>query len=52
MAWFWNLPLIPFFDFYLALMFLVSTVLRLRQYEAIIRLVRALPGRWPRRRAS
>jgi hypothetical protein len=45
---FWNLNLIHFFDFYLASMFLVSTAMRVRQYEAVIGLVRALPERWPR----
>ena len=48
MAWFWDLNLIHFFDFYLAVAFLVSTAMRLRQYEAIVRLVRAVPERWPR----
>lgn len=43
-----TLDLIRLFDFYLAFAFLVSTFLRVRQYEAIIRLVRAVPGRWPR----
>src|SRR5438128_11987276 len=43
-----DLNLIRFFDFYLALAFLVSTALRIHQYEAIIRLVRGVPGRWPR----
>lgn len=42
-----NLNLIHFFDFYLATAFLVSTVMRIRQYEAVIRLVRAAPERWP-----
>ncbi len=45
---FWNLNLIHFFDFYLATMFLLSTAMRVRQYEAAIALVRALPERWPR----
>lgn len=48
MTWFTDLNLIRFFDFYLALAFLVSTAMRIRQYEAIIRLVRAVPERWPR----
>jgi hypothetical protein len=43
-----ELNLIHFFDFYLAVALLLSTVMRLRQYEAIIRLVRAVPDRWPR----
>jgi hypothetical protein len=48
MAWLANLNLIRLFDFYLALVFLASIVLRVRQYEAIVRLVTAVPGRWPR----
>jgi hypothetical protein len=48
MTWLWQLNLFHFFDFYLALAFLLSTVMRFRQYEAIIRLVRAVPDRWPR----
>ena len=43
-----NLNLIRVFDFYLASLFLISIFMRLRQYEAIVRLVRALPDRWPR----
>jgi hypothetical protein len=48
MAWLWDLNLIRFFDFYLMLAFMVSTAMRLRQYEAIVRLVRGVPERWPR----
>jgi hypothetical protein len=48
MAGLLNLNLIRFFDFYLALTFLASTIMRWRQYEAVMRLVRAVPGRWPR----
>lgn len=48
MAWLWDLNLIRFFDFYLALAFLLSTALRVRQYRAVLGLVGALPGRWPR----
>src|SRR5262249_13636393 len=44
----WDLNLIRFFDFYLALAFLLSTAFRIRQYHAILALVRAVPGRWPR----
>src|SRR5439155_10970201 len=43
-----DLNLIRFFEFYLALAFLASTAMRLRQYEAVVRLVRAMPERWPR----
>jgi hypothetical protein len=43
-----DLNLIRLFDFYLALMFLISTVLRVRQYRAILALISNVPGRWPR----
>jgi hypothetical protein len=48
MAGFWHWNLIHLFNFYLAVAFLVSTTLRVNQYWAIISLVRAVPGRWPR----
>src|SRR4051812_27216724 len=48
MAWLWDLNLIHLFDFYLAVAFLLSTWVRIRQYRAILALVRAVPGRWPR----
>jgi hypothetical protein len=44
----WDLDLIRFFEFYLALVFVLNTVLRLRQYFAVLALLRAMPGRWPR----
>jgi hypothetical protein len=43
-----QLNLIRLFDFYLAVVFLVSSSLRLRRYQSILALVRAVPGRWPR----
>jgi hypothetical protein len=43
-----SLKLIRLFDFYLALAFLLSTVVRVRQYHTILKVVRAVPGRWPR----
>ena len=48
MDWFFSLKLIRLFDFYLALAFLVSTVVRIRQYRTILQVVRAVPSRWPR----
>jgi hypothetical protein len=48
MAWLWDLDLIRFFEFYLALAFVASTAMRFRQYEAVVRLVRDVPERWPR----
>jgi hypothetical protein len=43
----WDLDLIRFFEFYLALIFALNTVLRLRQYFAVLALLRAMPARWP-----
>ena len=48
MGGFWNWDLIQLFNFYLALIFLLSTALRIRQYKAVVRLVRAFRERWPR----
>jgi hypothetical protein len=48
MSWLGDLNLIRFFEFYLALTFVASTAMRLRQYETVVRLVRAVPERWPR----
>jgi len=47
MKGFWELDLIHLFAFYLWLVFFVSTWVRVRQYEAIVRIVRAVPERWP-----
>jgi hypothetical protein len=43
-----HLYLIPLFDFYLAAIFLLSTAVRVRQYSAVLTLVRSFPSRWPR----
>jgi hypothetical protein len=43
-----DLNLIRLFDFYLALAFLLSTMLRIRQYRTVLGLVFAVPERWPR----
>jgi hypothetical protein len=48
MRWVWDLDLIRFFEFYLAVIFLLSTALRVHQYRAVLALLRAMPGRWPR----
>ena len=48
MEWLFSLKLIRLFDFYLAVVFLVSTVVRVRQYHTMLRVVRAVPSRWPR----
>jgi hypothetical protein len=43
-----QLNLIHLFEFYLAVVFLVSTSVRIQHYRSILALVRAVPGRWPR----
>lgn len=42
-----TLPIIRLFSFYLALLFVISTYLRLRQYRAVLSLVVRLQRRWP-----
>lgn len=46
--WIWSLQPIRLFEFYLALTFALSTIIRVRQYRTILGVVRAVPGRWPR----
>lgn len=48
MSWLLDLHLIRFYEFYLALVFVLSTYLRVQQYRSILSLVRRFPGRWPR----
>lgn len=48
MEWIWHLNLIHLFNFYLGVVFLASTAMRLSQYHAILALVRSFPARWPR----
>jgi hypothetical protein len=48
MSWFSGVHLISLYGFYLALMFILSTLLRLREYRIVLGLVTAVPGRWPR----
>jgi hypothetical protein len=48
MNWLWNLDLIRFFEFYLGVIFLLSTALRIHYYRAVLALLVAMPGRWPR----
>jgi hypothetical protein len=43
-----DLNLINLFTFYLAAVFLISTVRRLRQYHDVVHLAVAAPNRWPR----
>ena len=48
MSWLLDVKLMPLFDFYLALAFAASTVLRIRQYLAVLGLIRTFPQRWPK----
>ena len=43
-----TLNLIHLFNFYLAVMFLLSTWRRLGQYRAVVGIALSAPGRWPR----
>jgi hypothetical protein len=47
MEWLYGIHVIPFFSFYLTLVFLFGTWLRLQQYRAILSLVSRLHNRWP-----
>ncbi len=44
----WDINLIHLFSFYLVAAFALSSAQRVRQYQAILSLVRAFPSRWPR----
>ncbi len=48
MPWIHDVHLIRLFNFYLAVFFVISTFLRLRQYRTFLSLVRTMPNRWPR----
>jgi hypothetical protein len=48
MAWLQQRDLIHFFDFYVAVIFLLSTFRRVGQYRAVAGLALAGPGRWPK----
>ena len=47
MSWIGTLNLIHCLDWYLLLIFVASSILRLRQYRSLLRLVWLFPGRWP-----
>ena len=47
MEWLLELRPIPLYSFYLVFLFVASTMLRLRQYNAIFSLVGRLRSRWP-----
>src|SRR5690242_13301400 len=48
LAWLDTLNLIHVFNYYLMLAFVVSTAMRIHTYWAILGLVVACPGRWPK----
>ncbi len=48
LTWFGTLNLLDVFNYYLILAFLVSTGIRVQSYRAILGLVFASPGRWPK----
>jgi hypothetical protein len=48
MSWLADQHLFRYFEFYLSLLFLISTYLRIRQYRMVVGLVRGLSSRWPR----
>jgi hypothetical protein len=52
MAWLFQLELIRFFEFHLAVVFLLGTALRIRQYLAVTALIRSAPRRWPKLMAN
>ena len=47
MEWLLELRPIPLYSFYLVFLFLASTLLRLRQYNAVLSLAGRLRSRWP-----
>jgi hypothetical protein len=47
MEWLYGLHLIPFFSLYLALVFILSTGMRLQQYRTVLALITRLHYRWP-----
>jgi hypothetical protein len=48
MSWLFHLHLIRLFNFYLAVFFVIGTLIRWRQYHTFLVLVHTMPGRWPR----
>jgi len=48
MTWLLQLDLIRFFDFYLAVIFFLSTFRRVGQYRAVAGLALEAPSRWPK----
>jgi hypothetical protein len=48
MSWLLNVHLISLFGLYLMVMFIIGTLLRIREYRIVLGLVATVPGRWPR----
>lgn len=48
MSWLLHLHPLRLFSFYLMFVFIVTTLLNLRDYRNLVGLARSLPGRWPR----
>jgi hypothetical protein len=48
MSWLSHLHPIRLFNFYLAVVFLITTVINVRDYRHLLGVARSLPGRWPR----
>src|SRR2546423_15181255 len=48
MSWLLHLHPIRLFSFYLAFVFIVTTLLNIRDYRHMLGLARSMPGRWPR----
>jgi hypothetical protein len=48
MSWLSHLHPIRLFNFYLAVVFLVTTVINIRDYRHLLGVAHSLPGRWPR----
>lgn len=48
MSWLLDIHLIRLFNFYLAYVFIVTTLINIRDYRHMLAVARGLPGRWPR----
>ena len=48
MSWLLDIHLIRLFNFYLAFVFILTTLLNIRDYRHMLAVAHSLPGRWPR----
>jgi hypothetical protein len=48
MSWLLDIHLIRLFNFYLTFVFIVTTLINIRDYRHMLAVARSLPGRWPR----